>query len=249
MRSKSLLAVAVGAALVALAAPTAQAAPPRVPLTCGMVLTRDATVYLTHDLTCRTSVGVEVDYPEGEDYPAVPHVTVDLRGHTLRGSGKLYSVGIGGGSDEGGSVQLRVINGRAENWTWGVFGGSTSRVERMKLTGNQVGYGCNSSCALIDSYLARNKDSGLSAADAGVTVRGTIFADNPRGIHMAIGGLDVRRSVFARNTVGIEAPLAGTSVAKSAFLDNDTAISVGDNCPTLSYNVFVRNGTDVDSTC
>jgi hypothetical protein len=257
MKTRTVLAGCASAVLLVVTSAPAQAATsvPRIPLTCGMVVTRDAVVYLAKDLTCPTSTGVQVAFPEGEENPTAPHVTVDLQGHTLRGMDKQFSIGVGGGSDEGGAVFLRVIRGKLQHWYWGGFTGSTGEVHGVRLVNNQVGWGCNGSCTVVNSYVASNGD-GLAAADARVSVKGTIFANNGAGISAGIVGLSVQRSAFIKNGVGINSPSTGASVASSLFVRNGTAILAVDetgsgSCATLSKVVFRKNGVDVaeDPTC
>jgi hypothetical protein len=198
---------------------------------------------------------VDVQYPEGDENPTVPHVTVDLQGHTLRGPNTQFSIGVGGGSDEGGSVSFLVIHGKLEHWYWGGFTGSSGEVNGVTLVHNQIGWGCNGVCTVVNSYVSNNGE-GLHAADASVSVRGTIFAGNGTGISAGIVGLSVQRSAFVNNDVGIHAVLAGASVAESVFIKNGTAILAVDetgsgSCARLSRVIFRKNGVNVaeDPNC
>src|SRR6186997_2389287 len=119
MRRRIILAAAAGTlALAGLASP-AQAAVPRIPLTCGMVVQQDAVVYLTKNLTCKTQYGVRVDYDESSDYASIPNVTVDLQGHTLRGPGTARSSGINA-VDYPSPVNAHVVNGTLKDWGTGI---------------------------------------------------------------------------------------------------------------------------------
>src|SRR5215207_8215231 len=60
---------------------------PRIPITCGMVVEQDAYLYLQDDLTCATQFGISVTRVD-----EAPQVTIDLRGHTLRGPGSGYAI-------------------------------------------------------------------------------------------------------------------------------------------------------------
>ena len=85
MKFRATLAALGATLLLGLLAPPVEAAVPRIPITCGMVVIQDAYLYLEKDLDCSTSVGVAVRYDH--EHGVIPQVTVDLRGHTLRGPG------------------------------------------------------------------------------------------------------------------------------------------------------------------
>ena len=84
----------VGLALPAVPATGAEAATGGVPLTCGMSIDHDATVYLNKNLHCPSSFGVQVGGSMWVN--TSPHVVVDLRGHTLPGPGTEAGIsGVG----------------------------------------------------------------------------------------------------------------------------------------------------------
>jgi hypothetical protein len=254
MRRRIILAAAAGAvALTGLASP-AQAAVPRIPLTCGMVVQQDAVVYLTKDLTCKTQYGVRVDYDESSDYAVTPNVTIKLRGHTLRGPGTAGSWGIDA-VDYPSPVNVHVVNGTLKNWGIGIAGSDfdVTSADHVRLVNNQVGYFCNGQCLLTSSSVKNNTVVGFNVgADASGTVRNTTFAHNARAA--SVGGiwpLSVTDSTFTRNGVGVYSNNANPTVTNSTFTRNGIGVQQvtdegSDACATLTGNAFSRNGTDVE---
>ena len=86
MKTRTVLAGLSAIALLGLPAAPAQAAVPRLAITCGMVVTQDAHLYLRKDLHC-PDFGVRVQWGNPDLPDPIPDVTVNLKGHTLRGSG------------------------------------------------------------------------------------------------------------------------------------------------------------------
>lgn len=243
-------AVVILASLVLLTslAPPAQAAVPKIPITCGMVVQRDAVVYLAKDLYC-PEFGVLVQ--DVEELPTA-HVVADLRGHTLRGPGTGYGITAFNG-DAGGAV-LKVINGRLENWDLAVGGDHDTSTRNLSLVRNRIGFFCNGSCEADRTTFEGNKGTGFyqGEANGGVITR-SIFVRNKVGASSNfIWPLSISSSAFLKNDVGVLGVAARVWVAKSLFVKNRTAIRiVNDNgdeglCATLSRVVFVKNKVQLD---
>lgn len=241
------------AALVALAPPTtASAAKPKVqPITCEMVVQQDANLYLARDLTCRTFAVRVVQY-QGEPEPGpVPHVTVDLRGHTLRGDGT--GSGITAFSFPG-YPELDVRNGRLENFAVAVGSDGLVGIRNVHLVGNRVGFSCNGYCRVERSLVKGSSQTGFTVgADASGVVRNTVFQRNATGVWVGwVSGLEITRSAFAHNGIGVAVQDGATaSVSTSLFLRNRVGVQVTLSnpddglCVTLSRDSFVRNGTNL----
>jgi hypothetical protein len=248
-------AVSVLSSLVLLTglAPPAQAAVPQIPLTCGLVVQQDAVVYLAHDLTC-PDFGVRVVAPPAEPGPG-PHVTIDLRGHTLRGSGVAFGISA---NNAGSSDFITVRNGRLKNWDTAISGDYDTRTRRVALVGNRVGFFCSGICVADRTTFTRNTGTGLFVGGEGTaaTVTRSSFVRNTVGASvLAPWNLSIERSVFRKNKVGVVDDGAVVPISKSLFVKNRTAIWVdtepGDGaCVDLSKVVFVHNAVKVDGpTC
>ena len=112
----------------------ADAAPPGVPITCGMVVQQDAQLYLARNLSCTTDFGVRVSQEQSEPGP-VPHVQIDLRGHTLSGPGTGIAIANFGYP---GASYLQVRNGHVKGWRIGVAGDTEVRARNVAFVNNRV---------------------------------------------------------------------------------------------------------------
>jgi hypothetical protein len=245
IKIKNFLAMAAGASvLLAMAAPPAQAVVPQTPLTCGMVVTKDTVVILKHDLTCATKYGVRVDYDEADDNAKIPKVTVDLHGHTLRGTGMQDSFGVAG-FDYPSPTQVRVINGTVTKWHYAVGGDNNGRMEKLKLVGNQYAYFCNGGCSLTDSYVAGSTLSGMAVGgEANAMVKRTVFVGNAKAASVGIpNGLTIDHSVFIKNRIAIYNADSTPTVSDSVFIRNDVVVhnEGSDGCASLVRDTFIGN--------
>ncbi|GCE77533.1 right-handed parallel beta-helix repeat-containing protein [Cellulomonas biazotea] len=219
MRARAVLTVlsvlTVVTTTVAVAAPAGAAPPPRP--ACGDTLTVDTR--LRADLVC-----------DGAGLRVGPGVTLDLGGHTVRGSGAGVGVAV---ASEG---TVRVRNGTLAGWgegiaTYAVPDTDTGPlvVDRVRFTGNVTG------------LLASGEDgTGLYGKDA--TVTRSTFRDNTWGLlalwHIEV---DVQRTTFASNGTGVEAGDSQVDVAGSRFARNDVAMSLGQSGTTITGTTFVDN--------
>jgi hypothetical protein len=250
MRIRAVLAgLAALVLLLALPAP-AEAGVPKVAITCGLVVRHDVHLYLTDDLYCPGEFGVRVEYPEAEGGP-IPMVTVDLKGHTLRGSGRAGTWGITAFAYPS-TASLRVVNGRVKNWDIGVGGDSDTRISRVKLVGNKVGFFCNGFCSIHRSHLKSSSAVGLNVgAEAGAVVTRTVFSRNREGAMVGgINSLEIRRSTFWKNGVGVHSASARVAVSHSRFIKNRTGVLVRnedplEGCADLHKIRFIKNKRDV----
>ncbi len=226
MKVKAALIALVAALPLSLIAGPAQAAVPRQPITCGMVVRSSVHLYLTKNLHCTTSFGVRVEYPEAEGGP-IPEVTVDLKGHRLSGPGTADSRGITAFAFPS-QAFLKVTNGRVENWGIGVGGDSDTRISKVALIDNQTGFFCNGSC-LADQLYVRNSGTGMIVGGEASAV--------------------VKRSTFLRNGTGIAVTgfLSSAQIERNRFIRNDTAVFIACNSfATLSRNRFIKNDSNVN---
>lgn len=252
---KTALSLLCGVVLLATLAPPAEAATTPVPLTCGMVLNRDAEVYLPRDLYC-PDFAIRVEQDHSGDVPP-PHVQVDLRGHTLRGPGT--GNGITAFSGGQGITFVQVMNGRLKNWGIAVGGDYNFRTSSVVLVGNRIGLVCGGfDCVADRTYFQGNSVTGLSvSADASGAATRSTFVGNKVGASVSwIWSLNIESSAFVSNDIGVLASNARVSVAKSLFIKNKTAIRVTNDsvdpfgCAQLNRVVFVKNRVRVDGpTC
>lgn len=229
----------------------ALADPAGTPITCGMVVQQDAQLYLARNLSCRTDFGVRVSQEQSEPGP-VPHVQIDLRGHTLSGPGT--GIGIANFGYPGASY-LTVRNGHVKGWRIGVAGDTEVRAGNLTLVDNQYGFFCNGYCYLDRSYLSRNSVAGFeNGGESNSQVTRTTFVKNAIGAETGyIYPLTISDSVFLGNGVGAQATRARVTVSRSVFVKNRVGVlvtddEVGTSCAELSGNLFVRNGTNVVGT-
>lgn len=141
-RIPALVAVLV---VIAVAAPAAAAkAPPRTTVTCGQVVTKS--IRVANDLSGCGRVGLEV---------GAPHITIDLDGHTIAGTGP-DALGSGVASREFDGVIVR--NGTVRNFFAGVSidQAAGNVIDRMASRGNTHGYLVSESshAAITDSFAA-----------------------------------------------------------------------------------------------
>ncbi|MGV8908281.1 MAG: hypothetical protein ACOH1Y_04805 [Propionicimonas sp.] len=242
------LSILASVVLLTVLAPPAQAAVPKIPLTCGLVVKQDALVVLKKDLTC-PAFGVQV-VQDLANSGSVPHVTVDLRGHTLRGSG--MAIGINA-NNPGGSDFINVVNGRLENWDNALSGDWDTRTRNVSLVGNRLGWLCSGICVADRTRFTDNTDTGFFVGgEASGTVTHSIFVRNAVGASVLFPWtLSVDRSLFVRNRVGVLDGGVRVPISKSLFVKNTTAIRVEADpgsgaCAALSKVVFIRNGVRVD---
>ena len=247
---KIVVSVLTSLVLLSVAAPPAQASPRGIPLTCGMVISHDAQLYLAHDLTC-PDFGVRVEQDHSGDVPP-PNVRIDLRGHTLRGLGTANGiVAFSGGLDV---THVEVVNGRLSNWGNAVGGDYEVRTRNVALVGNRIGFACGGLGCYADRTLFKgNTDGGFFVyADASGSVTRSRFVRNAVGARVLyISGLRIEHSSFTRNDVGVLADDAQVTVSTSRFVRNATAVKVityDDDwpCATLQHDRFVRNGVNLD---
>ena len=142
MKFRATLAALGATLLLGLLAPPVEAAVPRIPITCGMVVTGDAYLYLTKDLDCSTSVGVAVGYDEDHNHFHRSWWT----SRAIRSVGPAKGEGVTAFAYPWGSAYLRVFNGKIANWEYGVGGDSDTRATKLRLIDNRFGFFCNGFC-------------------------------------------------------------------------------------------------------
>lgn len=198
------------------------------------VVTRDS--YLTRDLTCERG------------FVVASGATLDLRGHTLRGSRDPYACVVSSCPDAppeerpapAGIVLRdgRVTNGRLDRWGVGVRitpeappSGRSRTVSRLRVTRGYLGL-----------FGSENPDV--------VHVTRSTFAKNGIGLGGdTTGGYVIDRSAFVDSTASgvLISSSGGTRVTRSEFSGNrDTGFSHYSpaGTTTMVKNVFSRNGSN-----
>ena len=185
----------------------------------------------------------------------IPQVTVDLRGHTLRGPGE--GLGVTAGNYPGGYARLSVLNGKIENWLVGVGGDYETRATNLRLVGNRYGFYCSGNCTADRIAFKGSSAIGIYTVEGYAVVTRSTFSGNQTGAKVYdLSGLVIQRSKFVNNDVGVFS-VAGRElkVSFSAFRRNGTAILVdnglnGEGCADLYRVKYKHNDRDlVGPTC
>lgn len=245
MRARPFLPVLALAAAATLVAPPASAAPPQP--ACGDTLAVDTR--LRADLTCTAGTGLRL----------APGVTLDLRGHSLRGSGD----GVGLEVASAGSVVVR--NGTVTGWatglrTYAVEDGETGplTVDRMRFDGNGDGVDVSAEAhfggyakptTVTRSTLVRSTGAAVVAGwGTPVTLDRTIVADNAAGVRGDSGDAVVTGSRFLRNQTAIVLYEGYVDVRESSFVENATGVVSTGSHGSISIvgSRFSGGGTAVD---
>lgn len=217
--------VAVTCAVLLASPAVASAAPPRV--TCGTTLT--VSTVLRHDLSCI-----------GDGLRLAPGVTLDLRGHTLRGAG----AGVGVLVEREGAQQVR--NGTLTGWATAIGSAEVPfdeypevgplTVDKVRFRGNRTGVDASGESGSGRftklTTITRSEFTGSTGAgvDGGwfarVKVDASTFTENRFGL-FAEGDATITRSRFVRNTTAVGVTEGSVDVADSEFVDNSKGISTG----------------------
>lgn len=242
-RPALLLAVTCAAVL---AAPSVAAAAPRT-VTCGSTVTVDTV--LRHDLTCA-----------GEGLVLEPGVTLDLRGHTLRGPGS----GVGVLVSSVGEIEVR--NGTLVGWEVGVdilgvddesLDTGPLSVERVRFRDNAIGVDASgedgSGRYRKPTTITRSTFVGHTAAAVEgqwfgtVTVDRSTFTDNATAVSNN-GDIRIRDSRFVRNDLALAAFESVMDVERSVFEDNTRgAASFGTSSVSVVGSRFVGSDVALDA--
>ena len=229
MRGKALLvALAVALGTIATAAP-AQALPTFVG--CGTVLYRDA--FLAHDLTCPAGTGLTI----------AGNVTLDLRGHTLKGSTSSTGIFVDANAD------ARVTNGSVVGWGTGLLNAAKPGFDyyedpwpqgRLRIYGvafshNGAGMAVNGTdiggfgTVAIDKTSFSTNGFGLYAQNwSGVTVTTSKFTGNTdQAIHDDTAGVSVSGSTFTKNAQVLDCIEILCTITSSSLVDNPQGITAG----------------------
>ncbi|MFC8193319.1 right-handed parallel beta-helix repeat-containing protein [Cellulomonas sp. NPDC057328] len=245
MRARPVLPVLALAAAVVLVAPPASAAPPQP--ACGDTLTVDTA--LRADLTCAAGPGLRL----------AAGVTLDLRGHTLRGPGD----GVGVEVASAGAVGVR--NGTVTGWgvglrTYGVEGTGTGplTVDRMRFRDNGDGLDVSATqlgewakpTTIMRSTITGSSDTAVEAAwSVPVTIDRTTLADNRFGLRADGGDTVVTGSRLLRHEQAISIYEGSVNVRDTSFDDNATGITAASVAVvTVADSRFTGSGTAVDGT-
>lgn len=220
---RPVLLAALASALV-LAAPTVATAAPPPRIACGTTLTTDTV--LRHDLTC-----------PGDGLRLAAGVTLDLKNHTLRGSGGGVGVLV---HPDGASA---ILHGRLTGWGTAVDteeleddtdyeGGGTLRVDKVRFHANGTGVDASGQEAtgrfVKRTTITRSTFTGHTEALGGnwfavIDVDDSTFTDN-RMVVFSGGNVSFTGTRFERNEAAIVGTEANIDVAGSTFVDNPVAI-------------------------
>ena len=234
-RTRIAASAAAVAALVVTATP-AHAATPRQAAVCGAVLTTDA--YLRSDLTC-----------SGPGLTLSGDVTLDLRGHRLRGS-------TGAAVTVTGPSAVSITNGRIEGWTTGVTTSGSDdddpvrsvRVSKVTFRDNERAvnlsgrFGTATSFIVTRSRFVGNAEGVAGVFTGDVRIHRSKFVENNRAVGVDSGSLTLTRSRLFGNGSAVDCQESGCQLTKNHFTDNATGISVRTSGATVIGNVLRRNG-------
>jgi hypothetical protein len=247
MRARVLTTVLVTALLgtFALASPAAAAPPTGQRIThCGQAFTGGA-AYLAHNLTCSTGFSII----STDDVAA--SVSLDLRGHRLRGKGSGVGFDVQGNAAK--EAGLSVVNGRVDHWGIafrGFFGGVS--LSKVRADHNDLALSCGKASCSIEDSVFRQNTVGTTGGDATVTANHTRFTGNQTGMVVAGGGFFTSAatdSVFRRNRLGVRLSDHGLGEFRGNLFVKNRAGVVGaaadggdaDFDVTLIGNTFTRN--------
>ena len=229
------LTVAVATALL-LPAGAAHAAPPGV--NCGDTLT--SSVRLTADLTCDS----------GDGLIATAALTIDLGGHTLRGTGGSTGLAEGAGVRVATADEVTVTHGTVTGWARGIdgeaeadIGATTINVSGAAFTGNERAiWGSNTTLTVAKSKF-RNNDDGVAGLNIFATIDQSEFRENQRGASADLGGtLTISDSKFRRNELATACSETSLVVTGSSFTSNRN-VATSFNCGGVVFraSTFTRN--------
>jgi hypothetical protein len=247
MRVRLLVTVLVTVLLGAftLASPAAAAPPTGQRIThCGQAFTGGA-AYLVHDLTCSTGFSIV----STDD--AAASVSLDLRGHRLRGTGSGVAFDVAGNAAA--FAGLGVVNGRVDHWGT-AFRGFFAAIDltTVRVDHNHLAMSCiKASCTIVDSVLSRNT-VGTSGGDASIGATRTRFIHNQTGMVVAGGGFFISAatdSVFRGNRLGVRlSDHGGGEFRGNLFVKNRVGVvgaaadgGAADFDVTLVGNTFTKN--------
>lgn len=256
-RTRDVVATTAGA-LVCAALLTGTAPPPAD--LCGARLTADVT--LTSDLTC-PGAGVALG----------PGVTLDLGGHTLRGSGPAGGTAVTG-PPEG---RATVRDGTVADWSVGVSAVRTGaldavgltvtatlygavqtagplRLEGATLVDNRVGVRCSGAgrattgedCTLVDTTV-RGGPVGVDCYASRCALARVTLASHDTGLTQRGGHTDVVDSVVRGGRAGQETLEGSTRVLRTTYEDATTGLQLVRSTVELHDSVFRHNGTGVQA--
>jgi hypothetical protein len=154
-----LAASAIVASATALPAPAATT--PQRLSACGQTITGQS-AYLDRDLTCAQGFVTPRATDDSTD------LSIDLRGHRLRGTGSGTGFSVGNNDPFFDSLEVR--NGRVDHWGTGFFSAYASiTITNVTIDHNDVGLYCGgSTCTISRSRLHDNK-TGVVNVDSAVT--------------------------------------------------------------------------------
>lgn len=205
--------------------PGAAAASPSV--YCGATLLHDTT--LDHDLTCA-----------GDGLVLGPGVTLDLRGHTLRGPGSHVGVSIG-------TSGAAIVHGRLTGWGSGI----AARIPEPD--GESLP---EAATALVRHIRVDHSDAGVDAsagmiggpAQLAFDVRDSRFADNSVGIGGLVARVHITRTSMRHNTFGVRLDTTAMTASHLQLRDNRWGVVCIEAACTVTSSVLRDNVTGVESS-
>ncbi len=225
----------------AVAAPQTASAVPSA-LACGDTV--EGAVVLTHDLVCAEGPGLVLSRG----------ATLDLAGHTLRGSGSETALLVDWPSTGADTAPVAVANGTVVGWGNGLAA-YEANVTVRDVTFDRIAWTAVSahpaSSVVLESSTVRRSGTGvLGYFFTVLTVTGSRFLDNGTGVVAGSdSGYTVTASTFEGNTQGMVCDESHGEVTRSRFVRNETAVHF-DWCSAsrLHDSELVRNGTALRTT-
>ncbi|MET0865291.1 MAG: NosD domain-containing protein [Nakamurella sp.] len=246
MRIRTLLIIPVAMVLAMTGLPAAASAAGPVAASCGAVLTTNAV--LTADLSCT-----------GDGITLTGDVSLDLRGHTLSGTGSdRTAVTVISGSSP------KISNGVIEKWNTGIAYDNpegdpdligTTSVNSVRFRTNSVAISASGGLSfsnapgyVIKSSRFEENFNGIQGVFTGsVKVSGSTFRKNQSAIGIDTGSLEVTGSRFDDNGVGVSCTEASCTVRGNYLTSNSTALASRTFGMTASHNLLSRNDIGFDA--
>ena len=187
---------------------------------------------VTTDIVC-TEIGIFV---------TAPGITIDMKGHTIRGDRGSGDWGIVANHQDG----LTIKNGVIRNFEIGIVViGDDLAISNIVATGNaNDGINVTGQAKIKSSNLSGNGDDGFEGHGNGTSITKTDASDNvSSGVFVVADALSVSSVTAAGNQFGIAVNGDGAAIRSSVVTGNsDTGIFVAGNAASLKGNRAVGNG-------
>ena len=152
-----------------------------------------------------------------------------------------------------GPIELRLRNGRIDNWSHGVYGDGGLTITKLVLTNNGTGVGCNCYGSMQQSLLRDNK-IGITSLEGGLQLTGNTIKGSEIGSWIwHLGGGSYSDNNFIDNKVGVQLAELSASVIlqRNSFRRNGVGLtgtasdSGGYGTAIVKENRFSENGDGI----